>query len=62
MATLLDYQHMSVPEPDKFYGMYKNLKPEEYRAKIIETYGPAAGRDKKVEAMVNAAVLAYLLK
>ncbi|MCL1904597.1 MAG: hypothetical protein FWG19_00530 [Methanomassiliicoccaceae archaeon] len=62
MATLMDYQDRGVPEPDRFYGTYKNLKPEEYKAKVIETYGPAAGRDKKIEALVNAVVLAYVTK
>jgi hypothetical protein len=62
MATLLDYQNSGVPEPEKFYATYKHLPQEQYKAKIAETYGPPAGRDKKMEAMVNAAVLAYIVK
>jgi len=59
MATLMDYQDKGVMEPEKFFNANKHLRPEEYQAKIVEVYGPAAGRDKKLEAMVNAAVLAY---
>jgi len=59
MATLMDYQHESVMEPDRFFNANRHLRPEEYRAKIVEVYGHAAGRDKKLDAMVNAAVLAY---
>jgi hypothetical protein len=62
MATLLDYQNSGVPEPDKFYAAHKHLTPDQYKAKVIEIYGPAAGRDKKMESMVNAAVLAYIVK
>ena len=59
MATLMDYQNKGVAEPDKFYIANRHLRPEEYQAKIVEVYGPPAGRDKKMEAIVNAAVLAY---
>jgi len=59
MATLMDYQDKGVMEPERFHSAYKGLAPEQYKAKIIETYGPASGRDRKMEAMVNAAVLAY---
>jgi hypothetical protein len=62
MATLLDYQNSGVPEPERFYEANKHLPPEQYRTKIVETYGSPAGRDKKMEATVNAAVLAYVLK
>jgi hypothetical protein len=62
MATLKDYQNEGVMEPERFYVMYKDLKPEEYKAKILEVYGQPGGRDKKMEAMVNVAVLAYAAK
>ena len=61
MATLMDYQDKGVMEPERFYLTYRNLAPEQYKAKIVETYGPMTGRDKKMEAMVNAAVLAYAI-
>ncbi|MCL2712425.1 MAG: hypothetical protein FWD37_04030 [Methanomassiliicoccaceae archaeon] len=61
MTTLMDFNDKSVDEPEKFYAMHKNLKPEEYKAKIIETYGPA-GRDKKMESLVNAVVLLYAVR
>jgi hypothetical protein len=59
MTTLMDFQDKGAPEPEMFHAMYKGLRPEEYREKIIETYGPA-GRDMKMEKMVNAAVLLYV--
>jgi len=59
MATLMDYQNAGVMEPERFYNMNKHLRPEEYQAKIVEVYGKPAGRDKKMESLVNAAVLAY---
>jgi hypothetical protein len=62
MATLEDYRDMSVPDPERFFAAHRNLRPEEYRSKIVETYGPAEGRDKRMEATVNAAVLAYVIK
>jgi hypothetical protein len=62
MTTLMDYQDRGVPEPERFCLMNKDLSPEQYRSKIIETYGPPAGRDKKMDAIVNAAVLAYIIK
>jgi len=62
MATLEDYHEKGVPEPERFFAMYGKLKPEEYKAKIIEIYGPSEGRDKRMEATVNAAVLAYVVK
>ena len=61
MATLMDYQDRGVMEPERFYLTYKGLSQEQYRAKIVEIYGPASGRDRKMETMVNAAVLAYVL-
>ncbi|MCL2890788.1 MAG: hypothetical protein FWF40_02720 [Methanomassiliicoccaceae archaeon] len=62
MTTLEDYHERGVPEPERFFAAYGKLKPEEYKAKIVETYGPAEGRDKRMEATVNAAVLAYVVK
>jgi hypothetical protein len=62
MATLRDYQNKDVMDPERFCTAHKGLPPEEYAAKITEIYGPASGRDKRMEAMVNAAVLAYAVK
>ena len=62
MVTLEDYRDKVVIEPEKFYDIHKNLLPGEYRSKITEIYGPVSGRDKKMVAMVNAAVLAYVIK
>jgi hypothetical protein len=59
MATLMDYHDRGVTDPERFYMAHKELAPEEYASKIVEMYGPASGRDKKMEAMVNIAVLAY---
>jgi len=61
MATLMDYQDKGVPEPERFYAMYKDLPQDRYRERITETYGQASGRDHRMERMVNAAVLAYVL-
>ena len=58
MATLTDYQDKGVPEPERFFESNRNLSMNEYRSKIVETYGPP-GRDKNMEKMVNAAVLLY---
>ena len=60
MATLMDYQDRGVMEPERFHAAHKGLPPEEYKAKIVEMYGPAAGRDRKMASLVNAAVLAYV--
>ena len=62
MTTLMDYQDKGVPEPGIFYSMHKDLSKSDYRAKVTETYGQASGRDAKMNRMVNAAVLAYVLK
>jgi hypothetical protein len=62
MATLMDYQDKGVPEAERFYMLHKGLNKEEYGAKITETYGPASGRDRKMEIIVNAAVIAYAVK
>jgi len=62
MATLMDYQDRGVMEPEKFYAAHKDLSKEEYRTKIVDMYGPAATRDKKMWSLVNAAVLAYVFK
>ena len=59
MATLMDYQDKGVMDPERFFNANKHLRPEEYQAKIVEVYGQPAGRDRKMEALVNAAVLAY---
>ncbi|MCL2785995.1 MAG: hypothetical protein FWD81_02085 [Methanomassiliicoccaceae archaeon] len=61
MVTLMDYQDKGVPEPERFHASHKNLSAEEYGARITKTYGQASGRDKRMEAIVNAAVLAYVL-
>ncbi|MDR2866912.1 MAG: hypothetical protein LBV13_05900 [Methanomassiliicoccaceae archaeon] len=58
----MDYQDKGVPDAERFYAANRNLPREAYRARIIETYGPASGRDRKIEAIVNAAVLAYVLR
>ncbi|MCL2608074.1 MAG: hypothetical protein FWD92_05945 [Methanomassiliicoccaceae archaeon] len=60
MATLMDYQDKGVMDPERFYAAHKGLSKEEYKAKIIEMYGPATSRDKKMGALVNVAVLAYV--
>ena len=62
MATLKDYLDKGVMEPEKFFSVYGNLPQEGYKAKIIEMYGPTNGRDKNMEAMANAAVLAYVTR
>ena len=62
MATLMDYQDKGVMESDRFYSTYRHLRPEEYRSKIIEMYGSAGGRDRRMEEIVNAAVIAYVLR
>ena len=58
MATLTDYQDKGVPEPERFFESNRGLSMNEYRSKIVETYG-SPGRDKNMEKMVNAAVLLY---
>jgi hypothetical protein len=62
MATLMDYQDKGVMDAERFFNTYKHLRPEEYGAKIAEIYGQPAVRDKRMEAIVNAAVLAYASK
>ena len=62
MTTLMDYQDRGVPDPESFCASHKNLPKDAYKAKIIEIYGPAEGRDRKIEIIVNAAVLAYILR
>jgi hypothetical protein len=59
MATLTDYLDKGVMGPERFFSAHKHLRPEEYKAKVTEVYGPPSGRDKYLEAMANAAVLAY---
>lgn len=59
MTTLADFNDRSVPDAARFFALYGKLTPNEYRTKITETYGPAAGRDKILEAIVNAAVLMF---
>ena len=61
MTTLMDYQDKGVPEAERFHMMHKGLSQERYKEKIIETYGTAASRDRRMETIVNAAVLAYVL-
>ena len=62
MVTLMDYQDKGVMEPERFYETYKHLSSEDYGKKITEVYGPPSGRDKKMDSMVNAAILAYASK
>jgi hypothetical protein len=62
MATLMDYQDAGVPEAERFFTMHGKLSKNAYAAKITETYGPAAGRDKGLALIVNAAVLLYAIK
>jgi len=55
----MDYQDAGVPEAERFFAMYGKLPKNAYVSKIIEIYGPATGRDKRLETIVNAAVLLY---
>jgi hypothetical protein len=57
----MDYDDKGVPEPEGFYVSYKDLTKDEYRAKVTEVYGPAESRDRKMAAMANAAVVAYVI-
>lgn len=62
MTTLMDYQDKGVPEPERFYAMYGTLSKKDYRERITATYGQVTGRDKRMEALVNAVVLAFVLR
>ena len=59
MTTLMDYQDAGVPEAERFFAMHGKLSKDAYASKIIETYGPPSGRDKRLESIVNAAVVLY---
>ena len=60
-TTLLDYEAGGVPDPQQFFQANRRLDPADYRRRLAEAYGPAATRSTGVKAMVNEAVMLYLL-
>ncbi len=60
-TTLLDYERGEVPGARDFFEANRHMGAEEYRSLIVQAYGPAASRAPAVKAMVNEAVLLYLI-